>query len=128
MKITTAVMIVLIAPLIGLAQKPAVKFDKQLHDFGQVQKWNNPPAYFLFTNTGKTDLLFLPTAQQKDIFVDIPKGYIKPAHTDTIVIYYFTDQVGEFQKSAELFTNNSAMPVNLVVKGNIVSLDERAYI
>lgn len=110
------------------AQKPALQFNKQLHDFGQVQQWSNPPAVFLFTNTGSSETLFLPTRQRDDIFVSLPKGKIKVGQTDTVVVYYFTDKLGEFQQSVEIFTGNSNSPVTLSVKGNILSLDANAFI
>src|SRR5688572_27567662 len=98
-KITGVFFIVLATTFFAAAQKTAVKFEKQQHDFGQVQQWNNPPAYFVFTNTGTTDMLFLPIKYREDIFVEIPKGKIKAAQTDTVAVYYFTDKPGEFQQS-----------------------------
>ncbi|MDZ4847024.1 MAG: VWA domain-containing protein [Chitinophagales bacterium] len=109
------------------AQKPTLVFEKKLHDFGQVQQWSNPPAVFLFTNTG-SETLFLPTRQREDIFVSLPQGKIKPGQTDTVVLYFFTDKLGEFQQSVELFTGNSNSPVTLTVKGNILKLDANAFI
>ncbi len=89
---------------------------------------DNPPAFFIFTNLGSMESLFLPTFQRDDIFVEIPKNKIKPGERDTVFVYYFTSEIGEFQKSVELFTNNSEVPVKLTVKGNILSLDPKAFI
>ncbi len=61
-------------------------------------------------------------------FVSLPKGKIKAGQTDTVVVYYFTDKLGEFQQSVELFIGNINLPVTLTVKGNILSLDANAFI
>lgn len=110
------------------AQKQPLQFDKQLHDFGQAQQWNNPPAVFLFRNTSESETIFLPTRQRDDIFVTLPKGKIKPGQADTVVIYYFTDKLGAFQQSVDLFTGTSNTPLTLTVKGEILSLDAKAFI
>lgn len=126
---TIGILFLVLTPVFFAAgQKSTVKFDRHLFDFGQVQQWNNPPAHFLFTNTGDADLLFLPIRYREDIFVEIPKGKIKAGQTDTIFVYYFTDKPGEFQQSVDVFASTSDKPVNLTVKGNILSLDSKAYI
>ena len=113
---------------LAAGQKPTLQFDKQFYDFGAVQQWNNPVAAFIFTNAGDKDALFLPTYPQDDIFIELPKGKIAAGSTDTVFVYYFTDKQGEFQKDVELYTGNSDLPIRLSVKGNILSLDEKAYI
>ncbi len=113
--------------LMSFAQKSALRFDRQTYDFGEINQWNNPPATFIFTNTGKTDFMFLPTFPRDDIFIQLPKGKIQPGTADTITVFYFTSSTGVFQKNVELFTSSSGEPVSLMVKGNILSLDVNAY-
>lgn len=110
------------------SQQQNLKFREQLFDFGEVHLWNTPPAQFTFTNTGSDEILFLPTFPQNDIFVDLPKDKIKPGENDTISIYYFTSFTGEFLRSVELFTSDSGFPLQLTLRGNILSLDPKAFI
>ncbi len=119
--------IFLAACLNVFSQKQGIRFEHEIYDYGQVTQWNNPPAAFKFTNTSPKEVMFLPTFKRNDIFAGLPQGKIKPGESDTVFIYYFTSETGEFQKSLDLYTGESNMPIKLTVKGNILSLDPNAY-
>lgn len=120
-------LIFLATSLNAFSQKQGIRFEHEVFDYGQVNQWNNPPAAFLFANTGSREIMFLPTFKRDDIFAELPKGKIKPGASDTVFIYYFTSETGEFQKSIDLYTGESNMPIKLTVKGNILSLDPKAF-
>lgn len=107
----------MVLPSLLLAQKT----DRKVHDFGTVESWNNPVATFVVTNTGKTDLVFLPTFPAKDVLVQLPSTPIKPGGSGEVGIQYFTEKKGAFSRSVSLYVGNSDKPLEFTVKGEIRS-------
>lgn len=106
--------------LVGLAAF-AQQVDHKVHDFGSVTNWDNPLAEFVVTNTGKDDLVFLPTFASSDVLVELPEKRIPPGGSGSVFVSYFTSSKGPFSKKIELYTGNSDKALVLTVKGDIES-------
>lgn len=106
--------------LMGLAAW-AQKVDHKVHDFGTVSNWDNPLAEFVISNTGKSDLVFLPTFASSDVLVELPGKSIPPGGSGSVFVSYFTSSTGSFSRKIELYTGNSDKAIELTVKGNIES-------
>ena len=112
----------------AFGQKGAYKLHQTTFDFGEIHNWNNQAAKFQLTNTGKFDIVFLPTFPKTDLFVELPQGPVKPGSSSEIEIYYYTSSTGEFKRSIDLYIGTSPAPIQLTIKGNILSLHENALV
>ncbi len=99
-----------------------VRFQSTTFDHGTVTDFNNEAAVFTFTNTGKSPVVFLPTFPQKDLRIEFPNAPVMPGATATLLVYYYTPSLGNFNRRFEIYVNTSAKPIDLNVKGNIKSL------
>ncbi len=112
--------------VIGYSFAQQVKWESRSYDFGLVNEWNSPPAVFKFTNTGKEKIMFLPMFYQRELYVEIPRGYIEPGESREVKIYFYTGETGAFNKSATVWIDKSNDPMELTVRGNIKSLYKNA--
>ncbi len=110
------------------AQIKDVRVAPQQYDFGEVQKWKNPPAVFEIFNRGNKPLVFLPTFPQDDLLIELPEKPVAPNTSALVKLYYYTDKPGSFHRKARLFINISEQPIELVIEGNILSFDENALV
>ena len=101
--------------------------DKKVYDFGRVENWNCQPAIFTITNNSKGKLVFLPTYPAKDILVQLPAKALEPGEKGEITIGYFTPDKGPFVRKVGLFVNVSDKPIELTLKGDIVSIAPSAF-
>ncbi|MBR9860427.1 VWA domain-containing protein [bacterium] len=108
----------------GLSE--AQYLDRTTVDFGKVEYWNNPIAEFTFTNTSTTEMVFLPTAYQRDIRVYVENKNLQPGESTTILVQYYTEFYGKFSETVTLYFGAMQEPVQLTLKGNIKSFDPAA--
>lgn len=90
-------------------------------NFGKVKLWNNPTALYTFTNTSSKKLLFLPIPYQRNLYIDLPQGYIQPGETRKITAVYYTEDGGNLSVSQALYHSGSQQPIRLRMKGKIIS-------
>lgn len=110
------------------AQNSKLKFESRKIDHGTVEDWANPPARFVVTNNGPTNLSFLPTFHTQDVYIVLPKKPVPPKGRAEIIVYYYTGDKGTFSKSVEIYSNYDQKPLKLTVKGNIKSFASSAHL
>lgn len=100
----------------------------KVHNFGKVKLWNNPHAHYTFTNESAKRVLFLPIPYQRNLYVNLPEGYIKPGQTVEIEAVYYTEDLGNFMVEQPLYLSGWDEPVYLRMKGKIQSFHPDAHI
>lgn len=100
-----------------------IKFDKTLHDFGQIKKDAEAvKCVFTYTNTGN-DMLFI-TRVVKSCGCTEPeysREPVMPGQSAKIEVgYTATDKIGTFNKKLTVFTNAATESVILTIKGEVV--------
>ena len=114
-----------ILPLgVALAQSgPAISFESDLIDYGEVVQNSDGTRVFKFTNTGDAPLLRKDAKSSCGCTVPKkPEGPIAPGESGEIVVRYDTqNRVGQFRKTITLTTNIENNPmVALKIKGNVL--------
>ncbi|MGA1030363.1 MAG: DUF1573 domain-containing protein [Flavobacteriaceae bacterium] len=114
-----------ILPLgVALAQSgPAISFESDLIDYGEVVQNSDGTRVFKFTNTGDAPLLIKDAKSSCGCTVPKkPEGPIAPGESGEIVVRYDTqNRVGQFRKTITLTTNIENNPmVALKIKGNVL--------
>jgi len=108
------------------AQKDGISFGSKHYEFGSIEYWDNPPAIFAIKNDSEDAFTILPTLFDKEIYAKIPKEKIQPGQRAAIHLYYYTPELGKFNKEVKLFISSSDQPIRLRVSGEILSLAQNA--
>jgi hypothetical protein len=98
-----------------------VKWDKENHDFGEIEK-GKPVSYeFTFTNTTKqTILLTNVKASCGCTATNYTKTPIKPGEKGSVTATYNAAAPGNFHKTVTVTTNEEgAAPKVLIIKGKV---------
>lgn len=100
---------------------PAIKFEKDVHDFGQVKQYGNTTTEFVFTNTGTEPLIISNARGSCGCTVPSwPKQPIAPGESAVIKVTYDSKRVGPINKSVTITSNASNEPTKVIrIKGNI---------
>jgi hypothetical protein len=107
----------------AFAQKPAIEFEKKVHDFGRFNEDGGNVTYeFKFTNNGATPLVInRVTASCGCTTPDWTKQPIMPGKTGSITaVYNPLGRPGVFTKSITVFSNATEEQVNLLIKGDVI--------
>ncbi len=104
-----------------LVSGPAIKLDKDTHDYGEVQFGGDGECQFKVTNIG-TDMLIL-TNCQGSCGCTVPKcdpNPILPGESSFIQVKYDTKRPGPISKTVTINSNAVNEPVKVVsIKGNV---------
>jgi hypothetical protein len=99
---------------------PEVKFEKDMHDFGTLQKGATCEVEFKFTNTGKEPLVISNASASCGCTVpSYPKEPIMPGKSGVIKVKYDSNRVGTFTKEVTVTSNARNNNVKLTIKGKI---------
>ncbi len=129
MSVKNTIYLLLFCFSIGVAaQNSKLKFERKKIDHGTVEDWANPPARFVVTNNGYTNLSFLPTFHTQDVYIVLPKEPIAPRMKGEVLVYYYTGDKGTFSREVEIYSNFDSKPLKLTVKGNIKSFSGSAHL
>ncbi|MCB0737868.1 MAG: DUF1573 domain-containing protein [Bacteroidetes bacterium] len=109
---------------------PAIKFEKQTHDFGKIPQ-NKPASYeFVFTNTGDEPLLLTHVKASCGCTTPYyPTRAIQPGESEKIKATYNSRSVGRFTKSITVKTNERKVDgtegkqYSLQITGEVMSAD-----
>ena len=87
---------------------PVIQFDKNNHDFGEIQEGDVAETEFMFTNVGKSDLIISDASGSCGCTVpDYPKNIpIKPGESGKIKVKFDSNnRPGMQRKAVTLITN-----------------------
>ena len=99
---------------------PEIKFDKEIHDFGTLQKGVLCETEFKFTNTGKEPLLISNAQASCGCTIpSYPKEPIMPGKSGAIKVHYDSNRVGSFSKEVTVTSNSKNPSVKITIKGKI---------
>lgn len=97
-----------------------IKFEKTVHDFGNIPQGGNGECEFVFTNTGKEPLVINNCMGSCGCTVpQCPKEPILPGKKGVIKVKYDTNRVGPFVKSVTVNSNAKSGVVTLQIKGTV---------
>jgi len=111
----------LLAAYTATAQNGAtIKFDKLVHDFGELIQGDRSEVDFTFTNTGDAPLLLSNVRSTCGCTVPTwPHDPILPGKTAAIKVKYDSNRIGPINKQITVESNATNGPVYLKITGNI---------
>lgn len=103
------------------ANKPIMKFESIVHDFGTITEGDKVETIFAFKNTGKTDLVINDAKGSCGCTVpEYPKTPLKSGETGIIkVSFNSAHKTGNQTKTVTLFTNTENKTEILTIKAAI---------
>jgi len=102
---------------------PVIEFDKNNHDFGEIQEGEIAETEFRFTNVGKSDLIISDASGSCGCTVpDYPKNSpIKPGESGKIIVKFDSNnRPGMQRKAVTLITNTSKGKQILNIKSIVI--------
>ena len=102
---------------------PIIEFDKNNHDFGEIQEGEIAETEFRFTNVGKSDLIISDASGSCGCTVpDYPKNSpIKPGESGKIIVKFDSNnRPGMQRKAVTLITNTSKGKQILNIKSIVI--------
>jgi hypothetical protein len=98
----------------------AIKFETSGHDFGTIPFKGDGTYEFVFKNTGKEPLLLTNVRSSCGCTIpEWPKDPINKGEKGKIKVRYDTRVTGTFSKSISVFSNATAKPIILTIKGKV---------
>ena len=95
---------------------PKLTFEKEVHDFGQIQQGDTVNYTFKFTNTGKTPLIITNAKAGCGCTVpDWPKEPIPPGESSQIEVE-FTSKTQKGRQTKTVTITSNAIPNTKVIK------------
>jgi hypothetical protein len=100
---------------------PAISLDKEVHDYGTIQKGGDGACEFLVTNTGTEPLIISKCKGSCGCTVPkCDKNPILPGEKSKITVKYDTKRVGPINKSVTITSNATNEPTKVVrIKGKV---------
>ena len=103
------------------ANKPVIKFDKTVHNYGTIEYQSDGTCKFEFENTGSEPLLLTKVRSSCGCTTPRwPKEPVKPGEKETIKVKYNTRIHGSFSKTIWVYSNADNSPITLRIKGKVV--------
>lgn len=99
-----------------------IKFDKMVHDYGNINQGDNGECVFKFKNTGKEPLIITMCQGSCGCTVpQCPKDPILPGKSGEIKVKYDSNRIGPISKSVSVQSNAKSGTQTLQIKGNIAA-------
>lgn len=100
---------------------PEITIDKDVHDYGKIEKGADGVCYFTITNSGNEPLVITKAKGSCGCTVpNWPKEAIAPGKSAKMSVKYDTKRVGKINKSVTISSNASNAPTKVVrIKGEI---------
>lgn len=101
---------------------PAISFDKDVHDYGTINKGADGTCKFIVTNTGSEPLIIDNCKGSCGCTVpQCDKAPIMPGKTSEISVKYDTTRVGPITKSVTVTSNAVNEPTKVIrIKGTVL--------
>ncbi len=97
-----------------------IKFNKTVHDFGELTQGDKAEVEFVFTNTGDAPLLLSNVRSTCGCTVPTwPHDPIMPGATASIKVKYDSNRIGGINKQITVESNATNGAINLKITGNI---------
>jgi len=109
-----------------VASGAQIDFEKETHDYGNVEFGGNGQCTFIFKNTGNAPLIISNAKGSCGCTVPSwPKEPIAPGKTGTITVKYDTKRPGAINKSVTITSNAGNEPTKVIrIKGNVEAQPE----
>lgn len=106
-----------------VATGPQITIDKEVHDYGTIEKGADPFCYFEVTNSGTEPLVISNAKGSCGCTVpEWSREPVMPGKTTKIKVRYDTKRVGPINKSVTLTSNAVNDPTMVIrIKGNILA-------
>lgn len=106
---------------VALENGPKISFNKDVHDYGQMEQGGDPYCEFEFTNTGDAPLIISNAKGSCGCTVpEWPKEPVMPGKTAIMKVRYDTKRVGPINKSVTITSNAVDNPTTVLrIKGNV---------
>lgn len=99
---------------------PVFKFEKEVIDYGEIEKGSNGMRVFKFKNIGKSPLIISNVRTTCGCTVPSkPKEPIMPGATGEITVKYDTNKPAPFNKAITIFSNASEAKKMIYIKGRV---------
>lgn len=99
-----------------------IKFEKLVHDYGNITQGDNGECVFKFKNVGKEPLILTMCQGSCGCTVpQCPKDPILPGKSGEIKVKYDSNRVGPINKSVSVQSNSKTGTQTLQIKGNIAA-------
>jgi hypothetical protein len=100
-----------------------LSIDKDVHDYGKIQKGADGNSFFTITNTGTAPLVVTNAKGSCGCTVpDWPREPIAPGKSATMKVTYATNRVGKINKSVTITSNADNTPVKVVkIAGEVLA-------
>ncbi len=125
-KALLSIALVFAAAAIGFAQTevvtgPAISLDKEVHDYGTIEKGADGGCTFVVTNTGTEPLILSKCKGSCGCTVPkCDKNPVLPGATSEISVKYDTKRVGPINKSVTITSNAVNEPTKVIrIKGKV---------
>ena len=94
---------------------PSISVDKEVHDYGKIEKGANGDCFFTITNTGTEPLVITKAKGSCGCTVPKwPKEAIAPGKSAQMKVTYATNRVGRINKTVTITSNAKNTPVKVV--------------
>lgn len=105
--------------------EPEIIFEKELHDFGNIDFGGDGTYAFRFTNTGNEPLVISDAKGSCGCTVPKwPKEAVLKGQSNYINVSYDTKRVGPFTKTVTINSNAKSAVKVLTIKGNVLSKEQ----
>ncbi|MFW5886522.1 MAG: DUF1573 domain-containing protein [Bacteroidota bacterium] len=99
-----------------------ISFDKEVYDYGVVERGSDGSCEFNFTNEGKKPLILSSVSSSCGCTVpEWPRTPVAPGETAKISVRYDTKRVGAFTKTVTVRSNASTPTKILRIKGEVTA-------
>jgi len=105
---------------------PVMTFEFETYDFGDIKEGAEATKEFVFTNTGKKNLILTDVVTSCSCTASSwPKEPIAPGQKGTITVGYDTNgKSGSFNKSITITSNAKEETKRIYIKGNVIASGE----
>ena len=99
-----------------------ITLDKEVHNYGKIDKNSDGACYFTITNTGNEPLTITRAKGSCGCTVpDWPREPIAPGASAKMKVTYATNRVGKINKSVTITSNATNSPTKVVrIKGEVL--------
>ena len=106
----------------NVEKRSSIVFDKLVHDFGTMEKGGDASCVFTFKNITKKPVTLTNVKTSCGCTAaDWPKEPVAKKKKGSIKVKYDSNRIGKFTKTIKVFIEGNENPIQLEIKGTIVS-------